>query len=163
MFICHACQRQFLNSQAVKGHLRHCEPHKRTKGQPSFCPQGERTPATLQPQPVGGCVSVSAEEATPLHPLVDVMNDMVKRVQRDIESTRLTQNRETLFAMLGSTLADRHCPLEGVITPEMAVAAKVAFRDELGPLPIESLSQTECFLRAESIRNRLWAPYFRMQ
>jgi hypothetical protein len=163
MFICHACQRQFPNSQAVKGHLKHCELHKKTKGQPSCRPQEERTPATLQPQPPNGCAPVSAEKPSPLHPLVDLMNDMVKRVQSDTESTRLKQNRETLFAMLGTTLVDRHCPLEGVITPEMAVAAKVAFLDELGPLPIEALSQTECLLRAESIRNTVWAPYFRMQ
>jgi hypothetical protein len=88
---------------------------------------------------------------------------MVKRVQDAAESTRLKQNRDAVFAMLGSTLVDRHCPLEGVITPEMAVAAKVAFRDELGPLPIEAFSHTELSLRAEAIRDRAWAPYLQRQ
>ena len=52
---------------------------------------------------------------------------------------------------------------EGAITPEMAVAAKVAILDELGGLPIEELSQTELDLRAEDIRNSIFAPYLQKQ
>jgi hypothetical protein len=45
----------------------------------------------------------------------------------------------------------------------MAVAAKVAILDELGALQVEMLSTTERNLRAEAIRNRIFAPYLQQQ
>ena len=79
------------------------------------------------------------------------------------EATRLKQKRESLLAGLCTTLVDWYCPLEGVVTAEMAVAAKVALRDELGTVAIDEMPQAELTLRGTAIRNRIFAPYVRRQ
>jgi hypothetical protein len=74
------------------------------------------------------------------------------------EGTRLRQKREAVLTGLCNSLVDRYRPLEGVITPEMAVAAKVALLDELGTMAIDEMSQAELTLRGTAIRNRIFAP-----
>jgi hypothetical protein len=79
------------------------------------------------------------------------------------EATRLRQKRESLLTLLLANLIDWYRPLEGVITPAMVAAGKVAILDELRPQPIEDLSHAELTLRGEVIRNRVFAPFLREQ
>jgi hypothetical protein len=79
------------------------------------------------------------------------------------EATRVKQKREGLIAGLWTSLVDRYCPLEGVVTPEMAVATKVAILNELNALAIEDLPQAELTLRGTAIRNRIFAQDLRRQ
>lgn len=160
MFSCHSCQRQFPTSQSVKGHLKHCEKHKKAKGQPSRGQQAQGPPAP-KPQPSGMCCPLPAEKIMPPHPMADLMNFMVKQTHDD-DTTRLKQKRTALIAALCSEI-DRYRPQEGVLTPEMAAAAKVALIDELGNFPIEDFSPMERSLRAEAVRNHVLAPHFRTQ
>lgn len=64
---------------------------------------------------------------------------------------------------LCSSLVDWYFPLEGVITPEMAAAAKIAIIEELGRLAIDDMPHSELTLRGTVIRNRIFGPYLRQQ
>jgi hypothetical protein len=79
------------------------------------------------------------------------------------EATRLRQKRESLLTLLLVNLVDWYRPPEGVVTPEMAAAAKVAMLDELRTQPIEELSNAELTFRGEAIRNKVFAPFLRKQ
>jgi hypothetical protein len=79
------------------------------------------------------------------------------------EATRRSQKRESLLTLLLANLVDWYRPPDGVVTPEMAAAAKVAILDELRTQPIEDLSHAELTLRGEVIRNRVFAPFLREQ
>ena len=75
----------------------------------------------------------------------------------------MKQKREACLAALCCSLIDGYHPPEGVVTPDMAVAAKVAILDELGAVAIDDLPLTELTLRGTAIRDRVFAPSFRRQ
>jgi hypothetical protein len=79
------------------------------------------------------------------------------------EASRLKQKRESLLAGLCTSVVDWYYPLEGTVTAEMAVSAKVAIRDELGTVAIDEMPSAELTLRGTAIRNRIFAPYVRRQ
>jgi hypothetical protein len=150
---CHFCYREFENPQAAKAHLRWCQAYLKLKPflkkQNSF--QRSSFPSFNQAgsgsgQPPSYVVGQNASTNTELN-----------------QAAQLKQKRDALLTALCTRLVDWYRAPEGVITSDMAVAAKVAIFDELGTLPIEELSQTELNLRAESIRNRIFAPYMRAQ
>lgn len=157
---CHHCKRWFRGPQSVKAHLRTCPDYLRSKDDaaratsPSTPSQGP-TLATAQDTPV----------PTPLTTPSDLMTHLVAQMTAQVagpdEATRLKQKRESLLAGLCTTLVDWYCPLEGVVTAEMAVAAKVAIRDELGTVAIDEMPSAELTLRGTAIRNRIFAPYVR--
>jgi hypothetical protein len=91
------------------------------------------------------------------------MAQMTRHFAGPDEATRVKQKREALLAGLCASLVDWYCPREGVVTPEMTVAAKVAILDELGTVAIEDLPQAELTLRGTAIRNRIFAPSLRRQ
>ena len=102
---------------------------------------------------------------TPLTTPSDLMAHLVAQMTAQLagpdEATRLKQKREALLTGLCTTLVDWYRPLEGVVTPEMAVAAKVALLDELGTVAIDEMPPAELTLRGTAIRNRIFAPYMR--
>ena len=160
MSSCQFCQRQFSNEQAVKGHLRWC---------PTYLKSTTRTSSGSR------AVNRSCNNATALDPprknAPDVMRssnpftglDQCTQQVAGPETARAKQTREALLAELCSHLVDWHHPPEGIITPEMAAAAKVAILEELGTLAIEDMPQFERTLRGTVIRNRLFAPDLRQQ
>jgi hypothetical protein len=159
---CAFCDQEFRNPQAVKAHLRYCRSYLKSKD------DSARATSPITPSPAPALATAQGATApTPLLTPADLMTHLVAQMTAQFagpdEATRLKQKRESLLAGLCTTLVDWYRPLEGAITPEMAVAAKVALLDELGALPVEELSPTERSLRAEAIRNRVWAPYFRTQ
>lgn len=159
---CTFCEREFKSPQAVKAHLRACPDYQKSKN------GTETRTQTLGPSPSNsrsihqGALAPN-EPVRPSDPFASFMEQFAHQFAGPDEATRLKQTREAVLAGLCATLVDWYRPREGVVTSEMAVAAKVALMDELGILPIEELSPTERALRAEAIRNRVLAPYFRTQ
>ena len=158
MSLCNFCKREFQNDQGVKGHLRWCPKYEKpkkdaaTRIQPLTAPLPNSMAATQgSPAPTGPSIAA-------------ILADQIARqCAGPDEATRLKQTREALLVGLCSNLVDWYHPLEGVVTPEMVAAAKVAILDELGVLPIEALSQTELTLRGTVIRNRVFGPSLRQQ
>lgn len=159
---CHFCARWFRGPQSVKAHLRTCSDYLKSKaaakratspGTPSQSP----ALATAQAMPVG----------TPMTPPADLVADLMAQMTAKFagpdEATRLKQKRESLLTLLLANLVDWYRPPEGVVTTEMAAAAKVAIHDELRTQPIEDLSHAELTLRGQVIRNRVFAPFLREQ
>ncbi|MDP2383717.1 MAG: hypothetical protein Q8N00_13040 [Nitrospirota bacterium] len=95
----------------------------------------------------------------PSNPYASFVDQITQKLADPDEATRLRQKRQALLTGLCTTLVDWYRPSEGVITPEMVAAAKVAILDELGALAIEALPQAELTLRGAAIRNRIFAPY----
>lgn len=153
---CNFCDGEFQNSQAVKAHLRRCENYQKIKN-------GHAT----RMQPVTAPRPMATAQVSPAPTMLTTASTLADQITRQFagpdEATQLKQKREALLAGLCANLVDWYYPVERVVTPEMAVEAKVAIRDELGVLPIEALSQTELTLRGTAIRNRVLAPYLRRQ
>ena len=155
---CHYCDRWFRGPQSVKAHLRRCQ---------TYLDSQDRNPSVTSPSipsqsPVPGTSSKGTPVPTPLTTPADLMAHLVAQMTVQLagpdEGTRLRQKREAVLTGLCNSLVDRYRPLEGVITPEMAVAAKVALLDELGTMAIDEMSQAELTLRGTAIRNRIFPP-----
>ena len=161
MAICTFCTQEFGNSQAVKAHLRKCRTYLKSKEgtksstSPPINPSPAPAWATAQGSPV------STPLTTPSDLMAHLVSQMTAQLAGPDEATRLKQKRESLLAGLCTTLVDWYCPPEGVVTAEMAVAAKVAIRDELGTVAIDEMPPAELTLRGTAIRNRIFAPYVR--
>ena len=159
---CNFCRGEFRNSQAVRAHLKKCSNYQKSKKANATRIQ-PITPSRPHPQ----TTSQGAPAPTPLTTPADLVTHLMAQLTRQFagpdEATRVKQKREALLAGLCASLVDWYCPLEGVVTPEMAVAAKVAILDELGTVAINELSQAELTLRGTAIRNRIFAPYLRRQ
>ena len=157
MSICTFCTREFGSSQAVKAHLRKCPTYLKSK----YDAARATSPSTPAQAPAGATAQ-GAPMPTPLTTPSDLMAHLVAQMTAQLggpdEATRLKQKRESLLAGLCTTLVDWYCPLAGVITPEMAVAAKVALLDELGTMAIHEMPPAELTLRGTAIRNRIFAP-----
>jgi hypothetical protein len=97
------------------------------------------------------------------NPFTGYMDQLTQQLAATDETAQAKQKRETLLANLCARLVDCFYLPEGVITPEMAAAAKVAIIDELGTLAIDNMPQSELTLRGTVIRNRIFAPYLRQQ
>jgi len=159
---CNFCGREFENAQGVRAHLKTCENYQHAKKskarrvqpltasapQARSTSQGDPTPNTL---------------TTPSDLVANLADQFTRQLAGPDEATREKQKREALLAGLCTSLVDWYHPTEGVVTPDMAVAAKVALLDELGALPIDELPQAELTLRGTAIRNRVLAPYLRQQ
>ena len=159
---CSFCEREFKNPQAVKAHLRTCPNYQISKNATATRLQA-LGPSSSSSRSIPQDALAPDELVRPSDPFASFMEQLAHQFAGPDEATRLKQRREAVLAGLCATLVDWYRPLEGVLTSEMAVAAKVALLDELGLLPIEDLSPTERSLRAEAIRNRVLAPYFRAQ
>jgi hypothetical protein len=162
MCLCHFCKREFENSQGLKAHLRRCRLYQQSKNGPArptapippFGPNAVSSPHSfLAPNPL----------TTPSALFTNLMDEMIRSVSGPDEATRRREKREALLAGLCSRIVDWYRQPDGLVTPEMAVAAKVAIRDQLGALPIEELSHAELSLRGEAIRNGVFGPYLRRQ
>jgi hypothetical protein len=157
---CHYCGRTFAGPQNVKAHLRYCRTYLKSKDDAA----SSTSPITPSPAPAPAAAQ-GAPVSTPPPPPSDLMARLVAQMTAQFagpdEATRLRQKRESLLARLCTTLVDWYCPLEGTVTAEMAVAAKVAIRDELGALAIDEIPPAELTLRGTAIRNRIFAPYVR--
>ncbi len=163
---CNFCEREFQNTQAVKAHLRWCPNYKKAKN-------GTKT----RKQPIGPALGNSTvlhqdpvaphETAMDSNPFAGLLAQVTQQITQQLagpdEATRAKQKREALLTELCSRLVDRYQPLEGLVTPEMAAAAKVAILDELGVLTIDELSQAVLTLRGTAIRDRIFAPHFQQQ
>jgi hypothetical protein len=97
------------------------------------------------------------------NPFAGVLDQLTQQFTGPNKSTRIKQKRQAMLAELCTRLVDWYYPLEGVITPEMAAAAKVAILEELGSLAIDDMPQSEITLRGTVIRNRIFTPYLRHQ
>jgi hypothetical protein len=155
---CNFCNAEFENSQGVKAHLRRCELYQQSKKATA------RSAAGILPSVSGSQTS----SATDLHTTAStVFTNFIAQITSPAagpdEATQLRQKREALLADLCTRVIDWYRPPDGVVTPEMAVAAKVAIRDELGTLAIDELTKIELTLRGEAIRNRVFTSYFRRQ
>ena len=153
MASCKFCGRQFGSEQGVKAHLRSCQEYLKLK-------------PLLQKQSPSRNSSISSlfhksAASRSVQPLSQPLGQSASRESE--QAAQLKHKRDSLLTALCSRLVDWYRTAEGAITPEMAVAAKVAILDELGGLPIEELSQTELDLRAEDIRNSIFAPYLQKQ
>lgn len=162
MSICTFCTQEFRNSQAVKAHLRKCPDYLKSKD------DSARSTPPIPPSPVpAGATAQGSRVSTPLTTPSDLMAQLVSQMTAQLvgpdEATKLKQKRESLVAGLCTTIVDWYCPLEDVVTAEMAVAAKVAIRDELGSVAIDEMPPAELTLRGTAIRNRILAPYVRKQ
>jgi len=159
---CNFCRGEFRNSQGVRAHLKKCSNYQKSKKanatriQP-ITPSRAHTRATSQGAPA------PTPMTTPADLLTNLMAQMTRQFAAPDEATRVKQKREALLSGLCTNLVDWYRPLEGVVTPEMAVAAKVAILNELGALAIEDLPHAELTLRGTAIRNRIFAPYLRRQ
>ena len=99
----------------------------------------------------------------PFNAFASFVDQLTRQFAGPDEATRLRQKREAVLTALCNSLVDWYRPLEGVITSEMVVAAKVALLDELGTMAIDEMSQAELTLRGTAIRNRIFAPYMLRQ
>jgi hypothetical protein len=97
------------------------------------------------------------------NPFTGFLDQLTQQFAGPDETTRVRQKREALLADFCTRLVDWYHPSEGLITPEMAAAAKVAIIEELGTLAIDAMPQSELTLRGTVIRNRVFAPYLRQQ
>jgi hypothetical protein len=159
---CHYCKRWYRGSQGVKAHLRKCPDYRKSKDDSA----SSTSPSTPSPAPAGATdqgSSVSPPLTTPSDLMAHLVSQMTAQLAGPDEATRLKQKRESLLAGLCTAVVDWYYPLEGVVSPEMAVAAKVALRDELGTVAIEEMPPSELTLRGTAIRNRIFAPYLRRQ
>jgi hypothetical protein len=150
---CNFCQREFENSQGAKAHLRTCAEYKKKKN----------NKVTLGTAREATASSTPTQTTAPANLFADLTNQIIRQFAGPDEATRLKQRRDDLLVMLCSNLVDRYHPQEGVLTLDMAVAAKVAILDDLGALAIQDMPEAELTLRATAIRNRVLAPYFRVQ
>jgi len=162
MSICTFCTGEFGSSQAVKAHLRKCRNYLKSKD------DAARTTSLITPAQVSArATAQGASVPTPLTTPSDLVAHLVAQMTAQFagpdEATRLKQKRQALLTGLCTTLVDWYHPLEGVVTPEMAVGAKIALLDELGTVAIEVMPQAELTLRGIAIRNRICAPYLRRQ
>jgi hypothetical protein len=162
MSCCHFCQRHFPNAQGVKAHLRWCPKYSKPKTgtssriralEPSFSNVKPRDPHLKNAPDV-----MSSPD-----PLAGLLDQLTQQFAGPDETARVKQKREALLADLCTRLVDWYHPSEGMITPEMAAAAKVAILKELGTLAIDDMPQSELTLRATVIRNRIFAPYLGQQ
>jgi hypothetical protein len=150
---CNFCQREFENSQGAKAHLRTCAEYKKKKNNKVTLGTAREATASFTP----------TQTTAPANPFADLTNQIIRQCAGPDEATRLKQHRDDLLVMLCSNLVDRYRPQEGVLTPDMAVAAKVAILDDLDVLAIQDMPEAELTLRATAIRDRVLAPYFRAQ
>jgi len=156
---CHHCGREFEGPQSVKAHLRKCLKYLKSK-EDSASLTSLNTPS----ESPASATSHNTPVPTPLSEVVaKLVTQMSAQFAGPDEATRLRQKRESLLTLLLVHLVDWYQPVEGVVTPAMAAAAKVAILDELRPQPIEDLSHSELTLRGEVIRNRVFAPFLREQ
>lgn len=159
---CHYCKRWFRGPQSVKAHLRKCPDYLKSKDDSA----SPTSPSTPSPAPAGAPdkgSSVSTPLTTPADLMAHLVSQMTAQLAGPDESTRLKQKRESLLAGLCTSVVDWYYPLEATVTAEMAVAAKVAIRDELGTVAIDEMPPAELTLRGTAIRNRIFAPYVRRQ
>jgi len=156
---CHYCGREFEGSQNVKAHLRRCPNYLKFKD--------SAAKATSPNTPLQGPALATAHDPPVLTLLSEAMAQFATQIAAQCagpdEATRLRQKRESLLTLLLIKLVDWYRSPEGVVTPEMAAAAKVAMLDELRPQPIENLSDAELTLRGAVIRNRVFAPFLKEQ
>lgn len=159
---CHFCQRHFANDQGAKAHLRWCLNY--LKGKTDTSIRGwavERASQTAKRQfPQSQTVPEVVQSSNPFGGFLE---QLTQQFAGPDETTRVKQKRQAMLADLCARLVDWYHPLEGVITPEMAAAAKVAILEELGMLAIDDMQQSELTLRGTVIRNRIFAPYLRRQ
>src|SRR6185295_12321871 len=136
---CHYCGREFEGSQNVKAHLRRCPNYLKFKD--------SAAKATSPNTPLQGPALATAHDPPVLTLLSEAMAQFATQIAAQcsgpVEATRLRQKRESLLTLLLIKLVDWYRSPEGVVTPEMAAAAKVAMLDELRPQPIENLSDAE--------------------
>lgn len=159
MCMCHHCGREFEGSQNVKAHLRTCPDYLKSKG--------DAARATSPNTPSQGPALATTHGPPVLNPLSEAMAQFATQISAQFagpdEATRLRQKRESSLTLLLANLVDWYRPPEGVVTPAMAAAAKVAMLDELRTYPIGELSHAELTLRGEVIRNRVFAPFLKEQ
>ena len=159
MVKCHFCREEFRNCQAVRAHLKTCQEYQKSKAEDARA----TGPSTPSQRPA----LATAQGTSVLNPLSQAMAQSAAQISAQFagpdEVTRLRQKRESLLTVLLVNLVDWYRPPKGVVTPEMAAAAKVAMLDELRTYPIEELSQAELTLRGEVIRNRVLAPFLKEQ
>lgn len=160
MVKCHFCREEFRNCQAVRAHLKTCQAYQKSKDDAARA----SAPSTPSQRPA---LATAQGAPTPLTPPADLVADLMAQMTAQFagpdEATRLKQKRESLLTLLLANLVDWYRPLEGVVTPAMVAAAKVAILDELRTHSIEDLSQAELTLRGEVIRNRVFAPFLKEQ
>jgi hypothetical protein len=160
MVKCHFCRKKFRNSQAVRAHLKTCQEYQKSKDDDARATA--RHTLSQRPALATGAPATNTS-ATPADLVADLMAQMTAQFAGPDEVIRLKQRRESLLALLLANLVDWYRPPEGVVTSEMAAAAKVAILDELRTQPIEDLSHAELTLRGEVIRNRVVAPFLKEQ
>jgi hypothetical protein len=154
---CNFCQREFGNSQGAKAHLRTCQKYHEYKEKKARAnvPSGSATCTAFPETP---------QSSTDLaNPFAGLTEQILRQCAGPDEATRVKDHRNAVLMTLCSDVIDWYRPQDGVVTPDMAVAAKVAILDELGTSAIETIPQTELTLRATAIRNAVLAPYFRAQ
>jgi hypothetical protein len=159
---CRYCDREFRGPQSVKAHLRYCPTYLKSKDD-SASPTSPITPSPAPALATAHGAPVSTPLTTPADLIAHIMAQMTAQFAGPDEATRLKQKRESLLAGLCTAVVDWYCPLEGVVSPEMAVTAKVALLDELGTVAIDEMPHAELRLRGTAIRNRIFAPYLRRQ
>ncbi len=155
---CNFCKREFPNPQAVRAHLRWCPQY--SKSEKGTSRRISRFDSRLSSSKSLHQGSVAPESS---NPFTNMMDQISHQFAGPDEATRRKQKREMLLAELCSRLVDCYHPLEGGITPDMAVAAKVAILDELDAMAIEDMPPAELTLRGTAIRNRVLAPYLQRQ
>ena len=156
---CHFCGREFKGPQSVKAHQRTC---------PNYIKSKEDAARAASPStPSQGPALATSHDPPIPNPLSEVVakfaTQMATHFAGPDEATRRKQKRESLLTLLLVHLVDWYRPVEGVVTPAMAAAAKVAILDELRTQPLEDLSHAELTLRGQVIRNRVFAPFLREQ
>jgi len=159
---CHYCHRWFRGPQSVKAHLRRCPIYLKSKDG-SARMTSPNTPSRAPPLTSSKGTPVPTPPATPSDVVAHLVAQMTAQLAGPDEAMRLKQKRQALLTGLCTTLVDWYHPLEGVVTPEMAVEAKIALLNELGTVAIEVMPQAELTLRGTAIRNRICAPYLRRQ
>ncbi len=156
---CNFCKREFPNPQAVRAHLRWCPQYSKSeKGTSRRISRFDSRLSSSKSPHQDGLAPIGSS-----NPFAILVDQITHQFAGPDEATRRKQKRETLLAGLCSSLVDCYHPLEGGITPDMAVAAKVAILDELGAMAIEDMPQAELTLRGTAIRNRSLAPYLQRQ
>src|SRR5437868_12252650 len=117
MVKCHFCREEFRNCQAVRAYLKKCSEYLKSKDAAARV----------------GPVLATSHGPPVLNPLSEAMAQFATQISAQFagpdEATRLRQKRESLLTLLLVNLVDWYRPPEGVVTPEMAAAAKVAMLD----------------------------------
>jgi hypothetical protein len=157
---CQFCQREFSNTQGVKAHLRRCPVYAKSRTSTSSQSRAIEFNKSKRLYPH---VQEAPDVMASSNPFTRYLDQLTQQFASTNETARVKQKREVLLADLCACLVDWYHPLEGMITPEMAAAAKVAILDELATFAIEDMPPSELTVRGTVIRNRIFAPYFQQQ